>query len=179
MFMVNAVCKRTSFILFIFSVSLNVFSEDVLIGTFGDVKIVIKTKKFDISEHDINYCRNTKIPCLIDTQYYYGGNGSIPKVELSELNVYIEGVPVSLDSTSIYNPGITKNNIKKRFNVQKYLSNNTYRVIGYFGNKKNLYIGQWLVQRNGSIRNHLGDYESLKSLVFEVDRNISAGRVDD
>ena len=44
-------------------------------------------------------------------------------------------------------------------------------MIGYFGSDKNPYIAHWLVKEDGSIRNHLSDYESLNSLIFEVKKD--------
>ena len=83
-----------------------------------------------------------------------------------------DGKQHSLDVSSIYNTGVTTSNIIKRFNVQRYLGKNTYRVIGYFGPEKRPYIAHWLVREDGSIRNHLSDFESLNSLMFEVKKDL-------
>jgi len=73
----------------------------------------------------------------------------------------------------MYDVEITKENIKKRFNVQRYLRKTSYRIIGYFGKSdEEPYIGHWLVINDeSSVRNHLSDYESLVSLLFEVKKD--------
>ena len=96
----------------------------------------------------------------------------IPKEEVVSLAFSRNGKTISLDVSSVYNTGINQENISKRFNVQKYLGKNTYRVIGYFGSEKRPYIAHWLVKEDGSIRNHLSDYESLNSLMFEVKKDL-------
>ncbi len=157
---------------FLFS-SISCSAENSISANFtAGIKLKLMTKSFDAKKHKIKKCGKRNIPCYIDGKVFYGGKGKLPKEEVVSLEFVRNGKRLKLNVSSIYNAGITQNNIKNRFNIQKYLGKNTYRVIGYFGPEKRPYIAQWLVKENGSIRNHLSDYESLNSLMFEVKKNL-------
>jgi hypothetical protein len=163
---------KTSIILALITVSLSCSADKSVSADFTDgIKLTLITKPFDGKTHKVKRCGKRDIPCYIDGKIFYGGRGKLPKEEVVSLEFDRKGKRLNLDVSSIYNTGITQNNIKNRFNVQKYLGKNTYRVIGYFGSEKKPYIAHWLVKEDGSIRNHLSDYESLNSLMFEVKKD--------
>ncbi len=167
---------KTSIIFSLLFSSLSCSADKSISADFTDgIKLILTTKPFDGKIHQVKRCGKRAIPCYIDGKIFYGGRGKLPKEEIVSLEFVRKGKRLNLDVSSIYNAEITQDNIKKRFNVQKYLGKNTYRVIGYFGVSKNPYVAHWLVKEDGSIRNHLSDYESLNSLMFEVkkDMNIS------
>jgi len=133
------------------------------------ITITITSKPFDAKKHKIKRCGNAV--CAIDNKILYGGDGKVPKQEVTSLVFSKDGEQVKLNVQAMYETGITKENMKERFNVQPYLGKSSYRVIGYFGKAKEPYIGHWLVWEDTSIRNHLSDYESLVSLLFEVNKD--------
>lgn len=171
--MVKLVFKLNIVLVLIFT-SLSCSADKSISADFSDdIKLTLVTKVFKYGEHQVEVCGKRNIPCYIDGKIFYGGRGKLPDEEVVSLVYSRNGKQVSLDISSIYNTGITQNNIKQRFNVQKYLGKNTYRVIGYFGADKTPYIAQWLVREDGSIRNHLSDYESLNSLMYEVKKDLN------
>ena len=160
---------KTSIIFALLFSSLSCSAGKSISADFTDgIKLVLTSKPFDSTVHQVKRCGKRNIPCYIDGKIFYGGRGKLPTQEVVSLEFIREGKRLKLDVSSIYNTGINQENISKRFNVQKYLGKNTYRVIGYFGPEKRPYIAHWLVKEDGSIRNHLSDYESLNCLVFEV-----------
>lgn len=164
---------KTSIIFALLFSSLSCSADKSISADFSDgIKLILTTNPFDGKTHQVKRCGKRNIPCYIDGKIFYGGSGKLPKEEAVTLAFSRNGKTISLDVSSIYNTGVTQNNIKKRFNVQKYLGKNTYRVIGYFGSLKKPYIAHWLVKESGSIRNHLSDYESLNSLMFEVKKDL-------
>lgn len=164
---------KTGIILAFAMISLSCSADKSISTDFDDgIKLTLVTKPFDVKAHKVKRCGKRNIPCYIDGKIFYGGSGKLPKQELVNIIFSRNGKQLNLDTSSIYNTGITQENIKKRFNVQKYLGKNTYRVIGYFGPEKRPYIGHWLVKEEGAIRNHLSDYESLNSLMFEVKKDL-------
>lgn len=133
------------------------------------ITLTITNKVFDANAHKIDYCG--KAPCIIDGNFFYGGKGKIPKMEVASLIFSINGKKINLDVSSMYDTGVTNKNIKKYISVEKWGSR-SYRVVGYFGgdmdNDIEPYIVHWLVLPEGSVRNHIGDYESLASLLYKV-----------
>ncbi|MFK5913632.1 MAG: hypothetical protein QM484_04585 [Woeseiaceae bacterium] len=169
--------KQLLFKLSIYSVlaaiSMSCSADKGISADFADgVKLILTTNPFDAKAHKVETCGKRNIPCYVDGKIIYGGRGKLPTDEVVSLVFEKDGKQQRLDISSIYNPGVTKSNIAKRFNIQKYLSKNTYRVIGYFGPEKRPYIAHWLVREDGSIRNHLSDFESLNSLMFEVKKDL-------
>lgn len=154
------------------TVSLSCSADKKIAGDFDNgISLTLITKPFEQSSHKIGTCGKRQKPCSIDGTIFYGGKGKLPTEEVVGLKFKRNGTVVNLDTSSIFNPGIKVTNIKKRFTVQEYLGRNSYRVIGYFGEGKVSYIGHWLIVNNSSIRNHLSDYESLVSLLFEVKKD--------
>lgn len=164
---------KTSIIFVLLFSSLSYSADKSISADFTDgIKLTLTTKPFDSKAHQVKRCGKRDIPCFIDGKIFYGGRGKLPKEEVVSLEFIRKGKRLNLDVSSIYNTEITQDNIKKRFNVQRYLGKNTYRVIGYFGSKEKPFIAHWLVREDGSIRNHLSDYESLNSLMFEVKKDL-------
>ena len=164
---------KANFIFVLMFLSLSCSAEKKITGDFDDdTSLTLITKPFEQSSHKIETCGKRKKPCFIDEQVFYGGNGKLPTEEIIGLKFKRNDIVVELDTSSIFNPGISDENIKKRFTVQEYLGRNSYRVIGYFGEGEISYIGHWLIIDNRAIRNHLSDYESLVSLIFEVKKDL-------
>jgi len=173
----DKIIYKAGIILALITVSLSCSADKSISADFtGGIKLTLTTKPFDSKAHQVKYCGKRNIPCYINGNIFYGGRGKLPNEEVVSLEFERKGKRLSLDVSSIYNTGINQDNIKKRFNVQKYLGKNTYRVIGYFGSTKKPYIVHWLVKEDGSIRNHLSDYESLNSLMFEVKKDLELNR---
>lgn len=140
------------------------------------ITLTITNKPFDPKAHKIELCSDDGKPCIIDGKIFYGGNGEIPKMEVTSLVFSQHGKEIHLDVSSMYDGGITNSNIKKFISVQPYLVKNSYMIVGYFGDDKKKrispYIAHWLVlSPKGSVRNHLGDYESLTGLVYKVNED--------
>lgn len=130
------------------------------------ITLTITNKPFDKKIHKIQNCGKT--PCIIDGKFFYGGDGNIPKTEVESLVFSKNGKTVKLDVSSMYDTGVNNENIKKHISVEPWLGGRSYRVVGYFGDGEEPYIVHWLVLPDGSVRNHIGDYESLVSLLFKV-----------
>lgn len=170
--MVNVFIKANIIILLML-VSLSCSAEKKVTGSFVDgITLELVTKSFNKGKHKVDFCGKKQHPCFIDGKIFYGGRGKLPSEEVVSLTFKKNNTNVTLDISSIFNPGINSENIQKRFTVQKYLGRNSYRVIGYFGVGKEPYIAHWLIKEHGSVRNHLSDYESLASLLFEVKRDM-------
>jgi len=139
------------------------------------ITLSITNKAFNPQSHKIGYCGKT--PCIIDGKFFYGGNGIMPKTEVAGLEFKQEGRTIKLDTTSMYDSGITNKNIKEHITVERYFGKRSYRIIGYFGGDKSKriepYIVHWLVLPGGSVRNHIGDYESLTGLVYKVNEDFN------
>lgn len=140
------------------------------------ISLTITNKPFKASDHKITYCEQNK-PCAIDGKIFYGGNGETPKTEVSSLIFSKNGKEIHLDVSSMYDSGITNSNIKEYISVEPYMINGAYMVVGYFGwdKKRRIppYVAHWLVLTpSDSVRNHLGDYESLTGLVYKVKRDL-------
>lgn len=132
------------------------------------ITLTITEKPFDASAHKIVNCPEK--PCLIDGKAFYGGNGETPKRELESLIFTQNGKKIHLDTSSIFDTGVTNKNIKKHISVEPW--SGAYRVVAYFGEIQEPYIVQWLVMpEGGSVRNHLSDYESLVSLLYKVNND--------
>ena len=138
--------------------------------------LTINNNVFDPKKHKIDYCSRKK-PCAIDGKIFYGGRGKIPKTEIKSLVFQKDGRKIYLDTSSMYNSGVTNSNIKKYISIERYHSKTSYRIVGYFGgdikNDMEPYIAHWLVRPDGSVRNHLSDYESLVSLLFKVNKDFN------
>ena len=157
--------------------SLSCHADTAVNNVYQDgITLTITNKPFDKKAHKIHNCSNK--PCIIDGKIFYGGNGLLPKEEVASLVFSQKGKKVYLDVSSIYDTGVTNSNIKKYISIERWSS--SYRIVGYFGAGEDkgdggdeLYIAHWLVMPNGSVRNHLGDYESLVSLVFKVNKDFN------
>ena len=164
---------KTSLVVSLIFTSLSCSADKSISAKYIDgITLTFIAKPYATNQHKVTRCGKRNIPCYIDGKIFYGGSGKLPTEEVVSLVFEKNGKQQTLDVSSIYNSGITKSNIIKRFNVQRYLSKNTYRVIGYFGPEKRPYIAHWMVREDGSIRNHLSDFESLNSLMFEVKKDL-------
>ena len=150
----------------------NLYAETGKASSYPDgIKLAITNKIFTTGNHKIDYCGGVK-PCAIDGKLFYGGRGKIPKTQVTSLTFERNGKQFSLDVSSMYNSGVTNDNIHKYISVERYLGKHSYRVVGYFGGDMDKdiepYIVHWLVLPDGTVRNHISDYESLASLLFKV-----------
>lgn len=140
------------------------------------ITLTITNKPFVASAHKVFYCAEKSDyplkPCTIDGKLFYGGNGELPKTEVKSLVFSKNGKKVYLDTSSIFDTGVTNSNIKKHISIEPW--SDAYRVVGYFGVNQEPYIVHWLVlPEGGSVRNHLSDYESLVSLLYKVNKDFN------
>jgi len=170
---------RLSVCFFLSFLSLSCAADTAVNNVYQDgITLTITNKIFDKKAHKIQNCPKAQTPCIIDGKIFYGGNGLLPKVEVASLVFSQNGKKVYLDVSSIYDTGVTNSNIKKYISIERWSS--SYRIVGYLGAGEDKgdggdepYIAHWLVMPNGSVRNHLGDYESLVSLVFKVNKDFN------
>lgn len=156
--------------------SLGCNAESAIDNKYQDgITLTITNKPFEPNKHTIQKCTNS--PCIIDGKIFYGGNGNIPKSEVASLVFSQEGKTVNLEVSSMYDSGITNANIKKYITIEPYFGKRSYRIVGYFGgdmkNDIEPYIVHWLIVKNASVRNHIGDYESLTGLVYKVNEDFN------
>ena len=129
------------------------------------ITLTITSKPFDAKAHVIKKCDGAV--CIIDGKFIYGGNGNIPKEEVTRLVFEKKGKRVSLDVSSMYDSGVNNANIKQHITVAPW-GKSSYRVVGYFSDGDDIYICRWLVSPDGAIRHYIGDYETLVSLTTKV-----------
>ena len=163
--------------LFMFSVTCN--ANQLENNKYLDgITLTITNKPFDSKTHKIDRCEGS--PCMIDGVIFYGGEGDLPKTEVESLIFSQNGKKIYLDVSAIYDTGVTNKNIKQHISVESWLGPNSYRVVGYFGgdkkNKIEPFIALWLVLPNGSVRNYIGYYESLVSLLFKVKQDFKLNK---
>lgn len=166
-------CKltfRSCLVFVLFAMPLLGNADPMMSNTYPDrITLTITNKPFNVKSHKILNCP-TK-PCIVDGKIFYGGNGELPKMEVESLVFSKGGKKVYLDVSSIFDTGVTNENIKKHISVEPW--SGAYRVVGYFGGGDEPYIAHWLVMSDGSVRNHLSDYESLVSLLFKVKKDFN------
>ena len=155
------------------------------------VTLTITTKPFDPKAHKITYCKETlcetevdgkpvyrmcsETVCDVDGKPPYGTYGKIPKQEVTSLIFEKNGKKIALDVSGMYNPNVNNSNIKRYVDVIPW-HDGSYRVRGYFSHDDgddDIYICLWLVSRDGSIRNYMGDYGSLVTLTTEVQKDFN------
>lgn len=132
------------------------------------ITLTITSKPFDAKAHVIKKC--DEAVCIIDGKFIYGGNGNVPKEEVTRLIFEKKGKQTALDVSSMYDSGVHNANIKQHVKVTSW-GKSSYRVVGYFSDGDDTYICQWLVSPDGAIRNHIGDYESLVFLTTDVQKD--------
>lgn len=139
----------------------------------GGVSLTITTRPFDPKGHKITMCGETV--CVIDGKPVYGTYGRMPKEEVFSLVLEKGGKKISLDVSAMYNPNVTNSNIKKYVKVYSF-GDDTYQVSGYFSHDDgddDMYICLWTIMADGSIRNHLSEYNSLSILTTEVRKDFN------
>jgi hypothetical protein len=132
------------------------------------ITLTITSKPFDPKAHAIKKCEYAI--CVIDGRFIYGGNGDVPKEEVTSFVFEQNGKKIELDVSSMYDSGVNNANIKQHISVTKW-GRNSYQLVGYFSDGDDTYIGRWLVSPDGAIRHYLGDYETLVSLTTKVQRD--------
>jgi hypothetical protein len=132
------------------------------------VTLTITNKPLNAKAHVITRCEGAV--CMIDGNFAYGGDGNIPKEEVTRLIFEQKGKKVALDVSSMYDSGVNNANIKQYVEVTPW-GKDSYRIVGYFGAGDSTYICQWLVLPGGAIRNHISDYESLVTLTTKVQKD--------
>lgn len=162
---------RTSILCCIFAMPLSCSAESATNNVYMDgITLTITNKPFEASAHKITNCPAK--PCLIDGKAFYGGNGETPRKELKSLVFSQNGKEIYLNTSSIFDTGVTNQNIKEHISVEPW--SGAYRVVAYFGEVQEPYIVQWLVMpEGGSVRNHISDYESLVSLLYKVNKDFN------
>jgi hypothetical protein len=128
------------------------------------ITLTITSKPFDPKAHVVKKCGETV--CLIEGKLFYGGNGNMPKEEVTRLVFEQNGKKIFLDVSSMYDTGVNNANIKQHVSVLSL--GDGYEVTGYFGDGEDTYICQWLVVPGGAIRSHISSYETLVSLTTKV-----------
>ena len=129
------------------------------------VTLTISNKPFDAKAHVIKKSDGTVY--AIDGKIIYGGNGTIPKEEVTRLVFEKQGKKIALDVSSMYDSGVNNANIKQHVKLVSW-GGGAYRGTGYFSDGDDTYICQWLVLPDSAIRNYIGEYETLVSLTTKV-----------
>lgn len=165
---ISAICS-------LFVMPLSCSAESATNNAYMDgITLTITNKPFDSSAHKVVFCSERSDdppkPCIIDGKGFYGGNGELPKTEVESLIFSQNGKKIYLDTSSIFDTGVSNSNIKKHISVEPW--SGAYRVVAYFGEVQEPYIVHWLVMpKGGAVRNHLSDYESLVSLLYKVNKD--------
>jgi hypothetical protein len=152
-----------------FAMSPLVYGKEPLTDNNYDdgVTLTITSRPFNPKMHAIKKCGEAV--CTIDDKVVYGGNGGIPKQEVTQFVFEKQGRRVGLDVSSMYDAGVNNANIKKHVSV--VFLGDGYEVTGYFGEGDDTYIAQWLVIPGGTIRSHISGYEALVSLTTKVQKD--------
>ncbi len=147
--------------------SLTSAADTLIVEYPDDITLTVKTENFDKKSHKIKNCGD--YVCLIDGKPFYGSDGNIPKDYLSALIFKHKNKSVELDVSSMYEPGITKENSKQYLSVEHYWGD-FYKVTGHFSGGAAAYIAQWLINTDGAIRIHLSNFEELLDLSSKIKR---------
>lgn len=135
------------------------------------ITLTITSKPFDPKAHVIEKCGETV--CVIDGKPVYGAYGKVPKQVVTSLIFKKDSRKVALDVSGMYNPNVNNSNIKKYVKITTW-DKDSYWVTGYFSHDDgddDMYICHWLIMKNGSIRNYMGDYGALARLTEEVQKD--------
>ena len=154
-------------------------------NSYGNgITLTITIQPFDAKAHVIKKCGKEECilapppgngyegcfesVCLIDGKPGNGKDGKIPQYEVKSLIFEKNGKQVALDVSSMYDPGgIGNYNIKQYVNVLPW-GKDGHQVIGYFGEGEYMYVCQWLVMLDGSIRTHIDGPGGVYSLADKV-----------
>lgn len=133
------------------------------------IKLKVETIAFKADQHKIQKCDDGY--CFIDGEYFFGSDGDIPDSKLKSIIFEKDGKTTTLDVSSMYNPRVSKDNIKYMLTVEPYWGN-FYKVTGHFSGGAAAYLAQWIVSVEGSVRIHLSDFESIFELTDKIKRRI-------
>lgn len=127
-----------------------------------NIQLTLEVSSFNAKAHKLDYCGDYL--CLIDGQPFFGSDGKIPKEQLNSLNIKIKQHSLALDTSGMFDMVLRQEDIKDRIQVT-HTWGDAYKVRGRFSDGAGGYIVEWLVLKNGSIRTHISDLESLMDLL--------------
>lgn len=120
-------------------------------------------KDFNSKNHKIEYCenefQNAKYICKIDGKVWYGSDFrmDLPKNELKNLAIYIDGKYVKLDVSKMFNPNFNGNLNKEQFKIEKFP--NYYILYGFFSDGAGTYTTKWKIENKKSFRYKISNDE--------------------
>ena len=127
-----------------------------------NITITATTEIFHWKEHELDTCRTTegKKICLIDNKIFFGTDGlELPKYELKELLIVLDGVTIPLETSGMYNPNVHHADLRKlQFKIVK--SDPGYLLTGFFSDGIGTYIAQWLILKKNAIRIKISNKEN-------------------
>ncbi len=152
------------------SMSAAVWGGETIKASYKDgVTLAITIDPFDAKAHATKKCGD--YVCLIDGKPFYGSDGAVPKYAVSRLVFEKNGKQTALDVSSMYDPWIDSESMKRSFSVDssEYSGGGSFsRITGYFSDGAGAYVCQWLVIMDGAIRNHISNSEELGELTSQL-----------
>ena len=129
-------------------------------------RLHVQVSSFIQSDHDVVSCGD--FVCAIDGAPFFGSDGKIPQHKLSRMRFFFGDTEVNLDVDSMFDPGLSKENISNRIFIKHYWGG-FYKVTGKFSDGAGSYIAEWLISKHGALRTTLSSYEMFFDLYQGVD----------
>jgi len=146
-------------LILVFVIVFNTNADEKYIKNIKNIGVLhIYVKPFDSKSHKIVSCGD--YICAIDGSPFFGTDGKLPTKALSKLTFLLNNTPINLNVRSMYEPGITNDNLNDRISVQHYWGD-FYKITGKFSDGSGSYVSQWLVSKHGAIRTNISDLELL------------------
>lgn len=134
-----------------------------------NIELIAVIEKFDSTKHHYDTCtvslgweeNGWQAICLIDGQIWFGSDLGLelPKNKLLKLILVINGTPIKLETTSMFNINVGTLTIRERqFKLEK--NDIGYKLFGYFSDGAGTYTAHWSIIKNRAIRNVLSNDES-------------------
>jgi hypothetical protein len=127
-----------------------------------NIKLTGVIEQFDASKHKIDTCTyefTFKHICRIDGRKWYGSDQGLelPRTQLSQLKIYINNKPVSLNVSGMFNPRFGYELSEQQFKLVK--KGVTYLLYGYFSDGAGTYTAHWKVSNGKSVRLRISNDE--------------------
>jgi hypothetical protein len=144
---------------------LQVTAKTVEVDIKGVGTINVHVEKFVPEKHTIE--SHGDYTFLIDGKPFFGSDGKIPSEKVSKILFSAADFTTELDVSAMFDPDINSDNIKMKIDAVQYWGQ-LYKVTGRFSDGAGTYIAEWIVTKDGSLRTHISDVESLYGLFSKM-----------
>lgn len=125
------------------------------------VVLVGKVVPFDSTKHKIERCNFSGYTgiCIIDGKPFFGQDQDnfVPRNQLKELTISIDGIQSKLDVSQMYNPNYENKIYKDHFRIRRF--GTVCELTGWFSDGAGTYVVRWRIIEGKSIRTAILDGE--------------------